>query len=84
MIGWHLDVGDHDVGAVEVGLPDQFARAGRGPHHLEPTVGEDVHDSLAHDGLILADEYPGPCGLSHAPTLRDSPAWTNDVRPGRR
>jgi phosphatidylserine/phosphatidylglycerophosphate/cardiolipin synthase-like enzyme len=69
VIGWHLDVGDHDVGAVDVGLPDQFAGVGRGAHHLEPAVGEDVHDSLAHDGLILAG---GECLLDMRVRTRGS------------
>ncbi len=83
VIRWHLDVGDHDVGAVDVRLPDQFARIGGGPDHLEPAVLEDMHDSLAHDGLVLADEHPDRCGLSHGTKLRDSHVRANEVPAAR-
>ena len=62
----HLDVSNHHVRAVGARLPDQFARVGGRPDHLEPAALEDAHDTLAHDGLVLADEYPDPGGLSHA------------------
>jgi hypothetical protein len=55
---------------VSPGLPDQVGRIGGGPNHVETAVGEAVHDSLAHDGLVLADDYPDRCGLGNATKLR--------------
>ena len=61
-------------GRYKLRLPDQVARIGGGPYDLEPAVLEDVHDTLAHDRLVLADEYPGRCRLDHATKLRGSRA----------
>ena len=79
VIGWHLDVGDHHVRAVSARLPHQVARIGGGPYDLQPTVLQDMHDTLADDGLVLADEHPNPCWLGHATKLRGSCFWANEV-----
>jgi CheY-like chemotaxis protein len=67
--GRHLDVGDHDIRAVHARLADQVARVGGGSRDLESGVLQHADDPLAHDGLVLADEHPDRCGLSHAPKL---------------
>src|SRR5439155_14586874 len=71
----HLDIGDHDVRAVNARLADQIARIGGGSRDLETAGLQDAHDALTHDRLVLADEYPNRCGLSHQPKLRDLHAF---------
>jgi hypothetical protein len=66
----HLDVGNHDVRAIRARLPDEVARIGGGPDDLEPAVLQNMDDARAHDGLILADEYPNLRWLGHGTKLR--------------
>src|SRR5512146_2131885 len=66
---------------VDARLADQVTRVSRRFHDLESALLEDADDTLAHDGLILANQDPDPRRLSHAIKLRDSRGQANNCPP---
>ena len=62
---------------VDTSFVDQIARVSCCFHDRESALLEDADDTLAHDGLVLANQDPDPRRFSHAPKLRASRGQAN-------
>ena len=55
--GRHLDVDDRDVRLVRERLAQERVRVTGLAHDIEPALGKQTRDPLAHQDIVLPDDY---------------------------